>query len=255
MGPTGQCGPRGHHGPTGPTGWRGETGDYGPTGDIGATGEQGPTGDVGPTGEQGPTGDVGPTGEQGSTGDAGPTGEQGSTGDVGPTGQQGPTGDVGPTGEQGPTGELGPTGNVGPTGQTFEPAFLNAYSTSVQIVPLGGTVNFDIIRIALGFTVLSPGTFEVLNDGWYYEIKTIDTLEPNACALYRNGVLVPGTWFGANATAQDIGQAIIQLFSGDVIELRNESSQGGTITLSPLGSGANPTVGQVTSALSIFRIA
>jgi hypothetical protein len=88
----------------------------------------------------------------------------------------------------------------------------------------------------------------------YWEIKTIDTLEPNSCALYVNGLLYPGTWFGANSTAQDIGEAILILNAGDILELRNQSSQGGTISLAPLGSGANPTVGQVRSAFSIFRI-
>jgi len=95
----------------------------------------------------------------------------------------------------------------------------------------------------------------VQESGWYFEIKTIDTLEPNACALYVNGVLEPGTWFGANATAQDVGHAIDYLRQGDVIEVRNKSSQGGTITLSPLGSGGNPEVGQLTAAFVLFKIA
>ena len=84
---------------------------------------------------------------------------------------------------------------------------------------------------------------------------TIDTLEPNSCAVYINGLLKFGTWFGANATAQDIGESILVLAAGDIVELRNQSSQGGTITLSPLGSGANNSVGQTTAAFSLFRIA
>ena len=122
-------------------------------------------------------------------------------------------------------------------------------------MPLGGAVAFEVVRVNVGFTILSSTQFEVLENGWYYEIKTIDTLEPNACALYVNGLLEPGTWFGANATAQDIGHAIIYLRQGDVLELRNQSSQGGLITLSPLGSGANPTFGQATAAFSIFKLA
>ena len=105
------------------------------------------------------------------------------------------------------------------------------------------------------FTALSPTQLRVDVDGVFYELKTIDTLEPNSCALYVNGVLEPGSWFGANATAQDLGQAIITLIAGDILEIRNKSSQGGTINLSPLGSGANPSVGQTTAAFSIFKIA
>ena len=56
------------------------------------------------------------------------------------------------------------------------------------------------------------------------------------------------------ATAQDIGEAIVVLEVGDILELRNQSSQGDTIILAPLGSGSNPTVGQSTAAFSIFRI-
>ena len=84
---------------------------------------------------------------------------------------------------------------------------------------------------------------------------TVDTLEPNSCALYINGINHPGTWFGANATAQDIGTALVKLQTGDIIELRNQSSQGGTVTLSPLGSGANPSAGQATAAIVLFKIA
>jgi hypothetical protein len=105
-----------------------------------------------------------------------------------------------------------------------------------------------------GFKQIDVYTLECLQRGVYGEIKTIDTLEPNSCALYVNGVLVPGAWFGANATAQDIGQALVKLKAGDRLQLINQSSQGGTITLSPLGSGANISTGQSTAAFSIWRV-
>jgi len=228
------CPQRGPRGDPGPRGDQGDRGDPGPCGPRGCHGRRGPTGDVGP---QGPTGDVG---------------AQGPTGDVG---AQGPTGDVGAQGPTGDVGAQGPTGDVGPTGPPFSPAFVSVYSTSIQQVPLGGTIAFENVRANVGFTILSPDQIEVQESGWYFEIKTIDTLEPNACALYVNGVLEPGTWFGANATAQDVGHAIDYLRQGDVIEVRNKSSQGGTITLSPLGSGGNPEVGQLTAAFVLFKIA
>ena len=125
----------------------------------------------------------------------------------------------------------------------------------VQQVTLGSAVSFTNVGAIAGFTLLSPTTLRADVKGVYMEIKTIDTLEPNSFALYVNGVLYPGTWFGANATAQDVGEAIIFLNAGDLIEVRNKSSQGGTVTLSPLGSGSNSSVGQSTAALSLFRIA
>jgi hypothetical protein len=106
----------------------------------------------------------------------------------------------------------------------------------------------------MGFNLIAPDTIEVLNSGVYWESKTIDTLEPNSFALYVNGVLSPGTWFGANSTAQDIGQALVSLNAGDLLQVINQSSQGGTVNLSPLGSGANPTVGQTVAGFCLFRI-
>jgi hypothetical protein len=134
-------------------------------------------------------------------------------------------------------------------------AYAYRYSTQVQSIPLGGRVSFENNGPTLNFTILSLTQLRCDVAGVYWEIKTVDTLEPNACALYINGALYPGTWFGANSTAQDIGEAILVLNVGDILELVNQSSQGGTITTSPLGSGANPSVGQVTSAFSIFKIA
>jgi len=123
------------------------------------------------------------------------------------------------------------------------------------MIPLGAPIAFENVRSAFNFNIISATMLQCLVSGIYYEMKTIDTLEPNSCALYVNGVLEAGTWFGANATAQDVGHAIIPLYAGDTLELRNQSSQGGTITLSPLGSGANPSVGQSTAAFCIFKIA
>jgi hypothetical protein len=149
-------------------------------------------------------------------------------------------------------GEQGPSG---PTGPPLASAYAFVYSTSLQSIALGAPVSYEIVASILNFTPISTTQLRCDLDGIYFEIKTIDTLEPNACALYVNGVLYPGTWFGANSTAQDVGEAIIVLKAGDILEVRNQSSQGGTINLSPLGSGANPTVGQTTSAFSIFKIA
>ena len=173
-------------------------------------------------------------------------GPQGFTGSEGP---QGFTGNDGPQGSQGFTGMMGPTGPV-----SFIPAYAFRYSTLTQTVALGDPISFEFNGPIANFTTLSSTQLRCDISGVYWEIKTIDTLEPNSCALYINGLLKSGTWFGANATAQDIGEAIIVLNAGDTIELRNQSSQGGTIHLAPLGSGANPSIGQTTAAFSIFRI-
>jgi hypothetical protein len=129
------------------------------------------------------------------------------------------------------------------------------YSTLVQSVPLGGTIAFENVPVIANFTYLSSTQLQCDVSGVYFQTQIIDTLEPNSCALYVNGVIKLGAWFGANATAQDVGESIILLNAGDILEVRNQSSQGGTITLSPLGSGANPSFGQTTAAMSVFKIA
>lgn len=134
-------------------------------------------------------------------------------------------------------------------------AYAFVYSDSVQVIPLGGNIQWDHIPHIQGFSLLNIDTLVCQVKGTYASVMTIDTLEPNACAVYQNGVRVVGSWFGANATAQDLGNIIFKLNVGDYLQLRNESSQGGTITLSPLGSGANSTLGQTTAAFSINLIA
>ena len=242
-------------GPTGPQGDKGDKGDQGDMGPTGPQGEMGPTGpqgEMGPTGPQGDKGDKGDKGDQGDMGPTGPQGEVGATGEMGPTG---PQGEMGPTGPQGEVGATGPTGDIGPTGPVLSTSYAFIYSTTIQNLFIGDSVSFELIGQIQNFTQISLTQLRCNISGIYFEISTVDTLEPNACALYVNGILHSGTWFGANATAQDIGEAIIRLDAGDIIELRNQSSQGNLIILAPLGSGANPTVGQTVASLSIFRIA
>ena len=266
---TGPAGPTGEMGPTGPMGDKGDTGEKGdkgdkgdqgftgptgPTGDKGDRGEKGDTGEKGSTGDKGDQGFTGPTGPTGDKGDQGFTGPMGNTGDKGDRGEKGDKGDQGPTGDKGDKGDQGFTGPVGPTGTTSPSAYAFIWTDSVQSIALGGAVVFDKVGPILNFTQTGPDTLRCDLDGIYFAAQTIDTLTPNACAIYLNGVLLPGTWFGANSTAQDIGQSILVLKNGDVLQLINQSSQGGIIILAPLGSGANSSVGQTTAAFSIFKV-
>jgi hypothetical protein len=139
--------------------------------------------------------------------------------------------------------------------QNESKAYAFIYTTSVQVIPIGSAVAFDVPGPILNFMQVTNLILECNLDGVYFAAQTVDTLTPNACALYINGVLANGSWFGANATARDLGKSIVILKAGDILQLINQSSQGNTITLSPLGSGANPTVGQTTAAFSIFKIA
>jgi len=260
MGPQGPAGPQGPMGAQGTIGSQGSMGTQGPIGPQGCKGPKGCKGETGPqgeTGETGPQGETGETGPKGETGETGPKGDMGETGPKGDMGETGPKGDMGETGPKGDMGETGPQGDMGetgPKGQDYVPAYIFIYSTNTQVVPLGSPISFENTGPILNFTQIDTFTVECNLSGVYKCLTTVDTLEPNAFAIYVNGVLSSGSWFGANATAQDIGLSIINLLVGDKIKVINQSSQGGSVTLAPLGSGANPTVGQSTAAFSAFRI-
>lgn len=133
-------------------------------------------------------------------------------------------------------------------------AYAAIHTDQIVSIPLGSPIPFQFVEQIRGFQYIDSFTLRCLVKGIYAQIMTVDTLEPNSCAVYVNGVRAGGTWFGANATAQDIGNGMLKLKVGDLIQLINQSSQGGTITLSPLGSGANNSVGQNTAAFCIWRV-
>ena len=72
--------------------------------------------------------------------------------------------------------------------------------------------------------------------------------------VYVNGSIVPGSWFGSEAQSTTVSQLILNLEAGDKIQLLNQSSHTGTITITPFGSGINPSLGQNAVSLSIWRM-
>lgn len=275
-GPTGPQGVRGMRGDIGPMGYpgnvgiRGDTGDQGP---VGIQGSQGPTGSVGEQGFTGPQGPEGPTGPIGNNGYTGPTGKRGFTGVHGVTGPAGKRGSTGPQGIQGfqgiqgsqgflglkgdngPTGPKGDIGFDGPTGpqglKGSNKPYIYVWTDIKQSIPLNSAIIWNNIGPNIGFVLSAPDTIRPLDSGIYFCTKTVDTLEPNAFALYINGIMAPGTWFGSNSTSQDVGQSLVRLNAGDLVSIVNKSSQGGTVTLSPLGSGSNL---QTTAGFILFKI-
>lgn len=212
-----------HRGPQGPRGPTGPSGSDGTQGDTGATGAQGPAGS---TGDQGPTGSVGPTGPC-CTGAQGP---QGDTGSTGPTGAPGVTGDTGPTGFTGPCC-TGPTGPAGTPGIALDFAYI--YNVTQQTRAKQEDFIFDTNGLMTEGITHTPGTagITLVNAGIYKVDFFVSATEINQFALFLNGTLVPGTIYGmANTSSQSSGQAIILVSAGDVLTLRNHSSQGEPIT-------------------------
>ena len=187
-----------------------------------------PTGPTGPTGPAG--GPVGPTGATGVTGATGPTGATGATGATGVSGATGVTGATGPTGATGATGATGPTGATGATGADGTPAiteFAHVYNRSTQTVPVGGSVTFDTNGPIVGDITHAPGTATVTigNTGYYLITYSVTGIENNQFAIFVNETPLPETLYGTRAgTQQNNGQAIVFLNAGNVITVRNHSS-------------------------------
>ncbi|MBV4435809.1 collagen-like protein, partial [Clostridium tyrobutyricum] len=227
QGPAGAAGPQGINGPAGPQGAQGPIGPQGvqgPAGTNGVDGIQGPAGPTGPAGAQGLAGAQGPQGPQGVQGPAGVDGPQGSVGPTGPQGIQGPTGLQGPQGPQGPAGADGATGPANG---------LNAYGYIYNLQDSMAIVNGDILFSNNGYLngiAHTTGTAEIsITQTGIYEINYIisTTINSNTAslAIAVNGFVQPSTQvivlLGAGKTS---GNAVLTLNAGDIITLRNTST-------------------------------
>jgi Collagen triple helix repeat (20 copies) len=150
----------------------------------------------------------------------------GSTGATGQTGATGSTGATGPTGATGATGQTGATGSTGATGATgtFSAAYASAYQPGdTQYVALdSGGLAFSSLGPSLGatwdglhFTPGSSGTYQV-------SLQVHAAPSAFSLAIYVNGSVVSGTKF-STVTAFDVGQTLVHLNTGDVLEIVNVS--------------------------------
>lgn len=137
----------------------------------------------------------------------------------------------------------------------YEHAFAYVYSDAPQKVLLGAPISFEFQGPIKHFNQIDAYTLQCQVSGVYMEMMHVDSIGPNSCAIYKNGVIQSGSWFGANSGAQDMGQSILVLTKGDTLQVINQSSQDGAITLCALGSGASPSSNQSTAGFSVWRIA
>ena len=137
----------------------------------------------------------------------------------------------------------------------FDHAYAFVYSYETIDIPLGGTVPFTNVGPQSGFSLLTSDTIQCNVKGVYLASTNVSTSAPNAFSLYLNNIIVQGSWYGTNVVSPGVGQVVLELKENDTLKLVNQSSAGGTVTLAPLGSGSNPTAGQTTVSLSLWRIA
>lgn len=220
-------------------------------------------------------GPQGPQGVQGFQGPQGPQGPQGNDGSQGPTGPTGPQGPQGSQGPQGPQGPIGPTGPEGPQGLQGTPgicncedcpdrnckcceAYANVYAIPPQVLaPFGNpgdTVLFHLqnaVSPDFDLSMMSiDGSIKFLKSGVYYinwgaEAKVLppipDPVPSFAFGLWKNNIFIPGSAQSGFTQAPDddtikiSGDVTINVFAGDILQLRNASSVSIDMTPSTLG--------------------
>lgn len=216
-------------------------------------GPQGPQGLIGMQGPQGAQGVPGTNGVQGPIGPQGPQGPQGSNGLNGSQGVQGSQGAIGPAGPQGIQGIQGIAGQD----CSCTTAYVSIYTLLDQtVVSLGSPTmeNVNVLSSTSDFDISNApitGEMTVLNHGIYYLSWAVDgKLTPPypfpvpawSFEIYRNGVGMVGTSSAAfsitpdDLVVHDSADAIIELFSGDVIKIVNTSTMSVNTVSTPVGS-------------------
>lgn len=178
----------------------------------------------GVTGATGARGKVGATGRRGVAGPVGPAGVDGATGPAGATGAPGPAGGPGATGLAGATG---PAGAIGPAGTNGLAEYAYIYNTAGATIAIEADVPFDTNGVMTSGITHAPGATGVtlVNAGTYAVTFSLSGVEPNQMAIFRNGVVVPGSIYGSGAGTQlTTGTVIVTAGAGDVLTLRNHSS-------------------------------
>jgi hypothetical protein len=198
----------------------------------------------GPQGPQGVMGPQGPQGIQGVKGSDGRPGAQGMQGPLGLTGSQGTPGNQGP---QGIPGIQGPQGLQGIPGKDCDcsPYYLSLYSIKDQTLGANGSATDSAKLEALGVgtaaafdwsLAATTGVIKVLIAGVYQCQWDADgMLAPPfqspvpswGLALYRNGVLLPGSAVaGFSQSPDDDATCLsalinVSLAVGDLLQIKN----------------------------------
>ena len=129
------------------------------------------------------------------------------------------------------------------------------YNTVGQIVPLEGDVNFAQQTCASGlyWNPASPSQVVVKKDGVYKVFFMLTEQTAAQFAISVNGNAIESTTNGTNKGAGQLSsRSILELRKGDVITVRNHSSQNGPVQITDHAGGANASIDLI---LTVFRIA
>ena len=130
------------------------------------------------------------------------------------------------------------------------------FTTTVgQLVPLEGDINFAQQNHVTDLTwnIANPSQVIIKESGVYKLFFLLTSQTAIQFAMTVNGVAVESTTEGSNKGAGQLSsRAILTLKKGDIVTVRNHSSQNGAVQLTDHAGGANATISAV---LTIFKVA
>ena len=201
----------------------------------------------------------------------GPQGVPGLQGPQGIQGQPGPQGIPGQMGMQGPQGLQGPPGICSPEQCHGEEcrcceSYCNVWAQPPQILGPNGSAtdavvfqfqnavvaaDFDLSQMSVDGSVkfLKAGAYSIAYGAEAKVSQPIPLPVPSfSFGLWRNGVLIPGSTISGytqapgDDTIQVNGQVMIDIAIGDILKLRNASSNGVDMTPNTVGIAFPVTV-------------
>jgi hypothetical protein len=122
-------------------------------------------------------------------------------------------------------------------------------------VAVEGDITFSANGVLTGGITHAPGSdaITVVNAGVYKVTYTVSAVALSQVALFLDGAEVVGTIYGSGAGTQpNVGQAIITIAGGSVLELRNHSTAG-ALTLQSSAGGSQAE--NVNASIVIEKLA
>jgi hypothetical protein len=133
-------------------------------------------------------------------------------------------------------------------------AYGYVYNTTAESVAQEAAVTFSNNGPIVGFTHV-PGTSDVVvtASGTYAVFFNLTGQQQSQFALFRNGIAVPESVYGSGSgNTGPYGQVILALTAGDVLTLRNHTSNTSSITLN---NGAGGSQVNVNASLLFEKLA
>ncbi len=123
------------------------------------------------------------------------------------------------------------------------------YNLTEETVPLEAPVTFSSNGVMTSEITHEPGAsgITLLNSGTYLVTFSLSGTGSNQVALFDDEALVPGTVYGSGSgTQQNTGQMIVTVSAGDVLTIRNATSNAAIELATPIGGTRASTNASVT---------